>query len=154
MAKKKLDVSTMTHEELEMRYAALLNKFANWPIKGIDREDMMQELRLVLHKAHKKFDSSRGTQFITYLYSAFRTTMYWHHERKSTKAQIVSLENTEALNIQAPEDNSLFELIGLASPQVRALAYNILNDLNWRELITDEEMNNTLEELVDLLSEA
>lgn len=43
-----------------------------WFIPGMDKEDLVQELRIVIIKCAKKFDDSRGVKFHTYLYNAFK----------------------------------------------------------------------------------
>ena len=44
-------------------------------IKGMDRDDIAQELRIVLVKAAKKFDEARGVSFHTYLHTAMMLSL-------------------------------------------------------------------------------
>jgi len=63
-------------DELIKRWEKLVNKFTHtkeWDVVGIDVEPQVQkqEYYQVLMNAAKKFDNTRNTKFITYLYNAF-----------------------------------------------------------------------------------
>ncbi len=61
----------MTSDAIIEQWEPLVNKMA-WkiPVVGMDVEDVCQELRIVIHKAHEKYDPNRGASFKTYLYRA------------------------------------------------------------------------------------
>ena len=62
----------MEYNKLEERWRPLIHKFSTkYTIPGYDIEDISQELRVVLLRADQLYDPSKGTKFITYLYSAF-----------------------------------------------------------------------------------
>ena len=44
-------------------------------IAGMDREDIAQELRIALMKVAKKYDSSKGAIFHTYLHTSLLNTI-------------------------------------------------------------------------------
>ncbi len=60
------------YEALEAQWTPLLRKFARWAIPGMDSEDIMQELRIVLLKCQRKYDAdeTKQTKFITLLYGS------------------------------------------------------------------------------------
>jgi len=63
-------MNDVEYAELEAQWIPLLNKFARWPIAGMSREDIMQEMRIILLKSRRRFDKSNNTKFITFFYTA------------------------------------------------------------------------------------
>ena len=62
----------MTYEKLYEQYLPMIKGFSyKYKVNGYDREDIEQELAMVLHKCYQKFDAGKGTKFITYLQSSF-----------------------------------------------------------------------------------
>ena len=66
---KALLPSQMPYAELETQWLGMLRRFT-WDIDGMDKEDVLQELRIVLMMAQKKFDPTLGYAFSTYLWRA------------------------------------------------------------------------------------
>ncbi len=58
------------YAKLEAQWAPLLNKFAGWPIAGMSREDIMQELRIVLLNCQRLYDKNKNVKFMTLLYGS------------------------------------------------------------------------------------
>lgn len=59
--------STMTFDEVRTQVAPLIGKFVrSWNIPGMSDEDIEQELLIVLHRIHSKFDP-RKASFLHYL---------------------------------------------------------------------------------------
>jgi len=61
--------SEMSYPELETQWLGMLRRFT-WNIDGMDSEDVLQELRIVLMLAQKKYDPTLGYAFSTYLWRA------------------------------------------------------------------------------------
>lgn len=59
----------MSYEALEKQWGGMLRRFI-WNIPGMDREDVLQELRIVLMLAQQRYDPDRGCAFSTYLWRA------------------------------------------------------------------------------------
>lgn len=68
-------VSDQSFEALEKKWTPLMHKFAHkWCAfnNGLEYEDVMQELRLVLYNVMQKYEDGKGASFTTYLWRAFR----------------------------------------------------------------------------------
>ena len=65
-------------------------------IIGMDRDDIAQELRIVLVKAAKKFDPTRGVLFHTYLHTAMMNTVRTLISQAQRRPNINSLDQTFA----------------------------------------------------------
>lgn len=55
---------------LEEQWAPLLRKFAGWAVPGMDHEDIMQELRIILLRSQERYNTGKHTKFITFFYTA------------------------------------------------------------------------------------
>ena len=55
------------YQELERQWTPLLRIFARWRI-GMEEEDLMQEMRIVLLKAQASYEPDSGATFKTYLF--------------------------------------------------------------------------------------
>lgn len=88
--------SKLSFTDLEAQWAPLINKFSyKYIIPGYEPEDLAQELRLILLKSQKLYNSDRGTKFITYLYKAFdfKLIKIWRGvqgRKKNVPANLVS----------------------------------------------------------------
>ena len=58
------------YAELEAQWTPLLHKFAGWPIAGMDREDIMQEMRIVLLNCQRLYNKDKNIKFMTLLYGS------------------------------------------------------------------------------------
>ena len=58
------------YEALEAQWTPLLQKFASWPIPGMDRDDIMQEMRIVLLNCRRLYDKNKNIKFMTLLYGS------------------------------------------------------------------------------------
>ena len=65
-------MNSVEYETLEAQWTPFLKKFAGWAIPGMDSEDIMQEMRIVLFKCQRKYeaDPEKHTKFITLLYGS------------------------------------------------------------------------------------
>lgn len=50
---------SLDFEELQLRLAPLINKYSRWVIPGNSREDLEQEIKLVIWRCQQSFDPSR-----------------------------------------------------------------------------------------------
>ena len=58
------------YEALEAQWTPLLSRFASWSVPGMDHEDIMQELRIILLRSQERYDAGKHTKFITFFYTA------------------------------------------------------------------------------------
>ena len=86
-------------------------------IPGFDWEDTAQELRIVIIKAARAFDDTRGVLFHTYLHTAMvntlRTLLSKAHKQIATKSLDFTYEETDLLPldiVKALADTSDFTL--------------------------------------------
>jgi RNA polymerase sigma factor (sigma-70 family) len=67
-------------------------------IVGMDRDDLAQELRLVIFKAAKKFDPDKNVSFHTYLHTSMvntiRTLITKAQSRLRSQPQIIAFSNS------------------------------------------------------------
>ncbi len=63
------------YQVLEEQWTPLLIKFAGWQVPGMDHEDIMQELRIILLRSQERYDAGKHTKFITFLYTALLNRM-------------------------------------------------------------------------------
>jgi len=84
----KVQIGRVPFEQLEERWRPLLSKFASWNI-GMPREDLYQELLLVLWKAQQGYSPDKKASFQTYLYTAlFNKVGTLNHRLNDTKSRI------------------------------------------------------------------
>jgi len=68
----KMEVTNQLIEQWEPKIHRIL---ATTSIQGMDKEDLVQELRIVIVKAAKKFDPNKKVSFHTYLHTAMINTI-------------------------------------------------------------------------------
>jgi len=62
----------------------------NTYIPGMDREDLAQELRIVILKAANRYDETKKTSFHTYLHTSMVNTIRTLHTKSSRKPRYVA----------------------------------------------------------------
>lgn len=111
--------------ELLVEFDPMIKKFTkNWHITGYDRDDLAQELRLVLITCNNKFDPSFNTSFSTFYYKSAEN-------RLRNIAKQVSRRPTVAysLNELDHEGHEFLESIE-AEPEYKVDVSEILEELN------------------------
>lgn len=63
------DYKTMAFEEFELQWKGMLNRFAGWEF-GMPREDLEQELRIVMWQCQQRWEPTKGASMSTYLWNA------------------------------------------------------------------------------------
>ena len=85
-----VNVNQVPFGQLEEQWRPLLSKFASWNI-GMPREDLYQELLLVLWKAQRGYSSDKKASFQTYLYTAlFNKVGTLNYRLNGTKSRVPS----------------------------------------------------------------
>ena len=86
MTATKEDVSNHSFEELLEQYGRLMHKYCAYSIDGFSRDDIYQELCIVLVKCQKQYDPTHEStaKFSTYFVSAMRWKMQ-HLMYRATK---------------------------------------------------------------------
>lgn len=149
------------YEALESQWTPLLNRFARWGIAGIEREDLLQELRVVLWKAQQGYDPSQGVSFMTYLYTSCLHQMLNLRRRSQCKLRCpeaipLSLDE-EVLKLTLPGPNEFDDIetcamVSDVGPEARALTGAILADAerdSWGALLglNPKQIEEGIEEL-------
>jgi RNA polymerase sigma factor (sigma-70 family) len=98
-------------------------------VRGYDREDLAQELRMAIMKAAKAFNPNRGTIFHTYLH----TTMVNAIRTLITKAQRKPITVSYNENFYDNESNSLPEIIS------KAISHSDVEE--WETLELKDQLN-------------
>ena len=85
------------NDELIQQWEPKVQKFAsNTYIQGLDRDDIVQELRIAIVKAAQGFEEDRGVLFHTYLHTAMNNTIRTVMGRTSRQLKTESLDMTIA----------------------------------------------------------
>jgi len=94
-------------EEYYEKYKLLIKKLSNnTKINGYTKDDIQQELMMVLQKCIQNYDNKRGTKFITY----FQSSCHYHiiKLRKENKFYPIPLDDVElVVDISDNFDNGL-----------------------------------------------
>ena len=90
-------------DELIKRWEKLVNKFTHtkkWDVVDIEEEPQVQkqEYYQVLMNAAKKFDNTRNTKFITYLYNAFENKRIDLHRKAKRNKDLLAFYMSEHEN--------------------------------------------------------
>lgn len=164
----------MSYEELEQQWGGMLHRFT-WDIDGMDRNDVLQELRIVLMLAQKQYDPTRGCAFSTYLWrSCLNKVGKLRHQVRNVKKRVparmvVSLCEGDhggtddssccstCLELPRCIDNvEILELLTGAAKEVRVLAGLILRGertrRSWKQRgLTSEQIKRGVNGLKSLL---
>ncbi len=168
------------YEKLERQWSPLLNKFASWRIPGMDRDDLMQEMRIVLFNAEKNYKPVGRAKFLTFLYTACLNTalklLYkaggGSRPRKSTVPQalidpLCDGEHGDGVacswcaaqqGVLATDDLSVVDLLSGSTLEARTVAGLILSGETSRRSwvnfgLTGKQIQNGATELKTLLGE-
>ena len=124
----------LTYEALETQWMPLLRMFARWRI-GMEHEDLLQELRIILFNAQGKYDPGRGVAFKTYLFRALlNRALKLRQQVNAVKARVppgmlVSLDDVPE-PVAEDEMGLLEALSGIQHGGVRELATLIVRGEN------------------------
>lgn len=152
----------MKYEELEQQFAPLLAKFAGWNI-GMEREDLLQELRIILLKAQRRYDPNKG-KFMTYLYRSLLNRVLRLRERTTFSKTRIPRENIIRLadvenTLTVSDDLDAAEILGgIKRPEARVIALLILNgqtrDKDWAQWgLTSQQIQSGVSHLKKVLKE-
>lgn len=162
-----MKIKDVPYADLEKQWSGMLHRFL-WRIEGLDPEDILQELRIVLMKAQQKYDPTKGVAFSTYLYRACKNRVgKLRHQALNVKKrvppsqQIVFCTNEHVDDVtgglkwcstcrQLPnviDNTEVFELLLDASENTKKVANQIL--LGYRTRRTWEENGMTPEQIKD-----
>ena len=145
---------SLEFETLAKQWRPLLHKYASWNIKGVDYDDIYQELLLTLNKAADKYDETQGTKFSTYINRAFGNTLKrlnWRRNGVKSRVPATALQPLEDLDARSSNDEllGLIELMVGASPEAREVGL-YLTGYSDAEL-TDKQIQAGLSEFRTLL---
>ena len=81
----------IVNDELIKQWEPKVQRFvSNTYIPGFDREDLAQELRIVIIKAAEKFDVAKKTSFHTYLHTSMVNTIRTLHTKSARRPRYVA----------------------------------------------------------------
>jgi hypothetical protein len=160
-----VQIKDVPYEDLEKQWAGMLHRFV-WRIEGIDPEDILQELRVVLMNAQQRFDPAKGVAFSTYLWRACKNRVgKLRHQTLNVKKRIpptqqvvfCDMEHSDTMYTeirycsicrQLPveiDSTEMFDLLFGTSKDVRVLANLIVGGYRTRK--TWEEYGLTSEQI-------
>lgn len=150
MGRPKIDVANMGYEEIESQYSRLIEKFASTAeTYGREPEDIAQELRIKMFQVYEKYNAKRGASFITFLYTVF--TNYIRNE----VAHYKTLKNTDngvyLMDEMYEDDTSFVDLVGHSSLLTQDIAFAIVNEEDYRDIFSEEEVDLAFTELAEVL---
>lgn len=66
-------------------------------VQGYDKEDILQELLMVLDDCNKSYDSSKATKFSTYLFISMRTKIHklLRYQNRIKRAELVFMDDND-----------------------------------------------------------
>ena len=136
------EINNTPFTEFEAQWGGMLNKFAGWNDFGMEREDILQELRIVLYRAQQQYDPQRGVKLSTYLYRAFLNRTKKMRDRalgKTVKRQVPfsTMSTLEGLDMLDQED-ILDETIATSqlNDDGTRLAKLIIDGYGWKEWLS------------------
>lgn len=165
------NIKDIPYDELEERWTAMLHKFAKWNIPGMEYEDILQELRIVLFNAQKSFKPKGRAAFITFLYRACLNKVRKLEHKTKAKKRIPP-------NVLIPicrgdhsgggfcemcggvpylrDNTEVLDLLGTASPEAQIIALKALHGEtskeDWKaEGLTSGQIEQGIRELKELL---
>ena len=112
---------------------------SNTFVIGMDRDDIAQELRIVLVKAARKFDASRGVSFHTYLHTAMVNTIRTLISQAQRHPDSTSLDKTFADSEMLP-----VEIVEALSDETDFDEHLFADDLIEANGVTDQERHFVL----------
>lgn len=131
-------ISSIPFETLEKQWTPLLHKFARWHIPGFTRDDLLQELRIVLLEAKQKYDADKGS-FKTFLFRNCLNHMLNLHkfnERKKRVGKEIYISSDYVIVIPAIKDEfeeaDIRSTFTFLSPQAQILGNSILNGVSMK----------------------
>ena len=87
------DTTEQEMNEVLTQWEPKVNSFLrNTTIRGLDREDIAQELRIAIVKAWRGFDPDRGIKFHTYLHTAMLHTVWGLMGKEKKRVNTSSLD--------------------------------------------------------------
>jgi RNA polymerase sigma factor (sigma-70 family) len=154
-------------EALEREHSGMLHKFAKYNI-GMEYEDLLQELRITMWNASRKYNPDLNTKFSTYLFSALRRRVQKLNTRiNNVQSRIppafISHIN-EGVNegdidtyMGAPQFNddvSTIDLLSNASKPARTMAGLILSKVDkkdWENYLPKNKIKSGLDEIREII---
>ena len=128
-------MSIEINDELILQWEPKIQRLlANTFVRGLDKEDLEQELRIAIVKAAKGFNSDKGVIFHTYLHTAMVNTL----RTLISKAQrtVVTFSLDESLD---NENNGIGELPLAMSKALQVFMEDEDYDLDFNKFTKDEQ---------------
>ena len=128
-------MSIEINDELILQWEPKIQRLlANTFVRGLDKEDLEQELRIAIVKAAKGFNSDKGVIFHTYLHTAMVNTL----RTLISKAQrtVVTFSLDESLD---NENNGIGELPLAMSKALQVFMEAEDYDLDFNQFTKDEQ---------------
>lgn len=117
---------------------------SNTFVRGLDREDIAQELRIALIKAAKGFEEDRGVLFHTYLHTAMINTVRTLIAKAQRQIATESLEGTPYMDSEGDNQRPAKIARALASP------HEFTQEVELMELLAIAKLSPLERHFVDL----
>lgn len=153
-----LPIAEWPFEDLLTQYTPLIGRYSSFVIAHHDRDDLSQELAVLLHRCQQRFDPSKGVQFFFYFNQACKNQIAKIAAREKRKGAGMSVsldaprsENAEPMDFVdhglLPHDISA--AVALLSPAARRFVDARLSGTPLHHVLTRQEVNNAKRELKD-----
>ena len=128
----KMEINNELIEKWEPKiYRILKNAY----IEGWEKEDLVQELRLTIIKAAKKYNPQKNTIFHTYLHTAMINTLRTIHSKSLKKVSTVSLDKD---NTSGVADNDNYTLKDVLTTDDK-----LLNEVKFQDFLNSLNLDNS-----------
>ncbi len=161
-----LPIAEWPFEDLLEQYTPLIGRYSSFVIAHHDRDDLSQELAILLHRCQQKFDPSKGVQFFFYFNQACKNQIAKIAAREKRRGAGLSVSLDQHMDTSNDErgdwvlsgldlsDHALLPhdvsaALALLSPAARRFVDARLNGTPLHHVLTRQEVNNAKRELKD-----
>jgi len=149
----KMEINNELIEKWEPKiYRILKNAY----IEGWEKEDLVQELRLTIIKAAKKYNPEKNTIFHTYLHTAMINTLRTIHSKSLKRISTISLDKDNTSGVADNDNYTLKDVLTIDDKLLDEVKFqDFLNSLNLdnseTNYLTMKSQNYTMDYIQDNL---
>jgi len=152
------DTMQINDELIEKWEPKIYKMLQNAYIEGWEKEDVVQELRLTVIRAAKKYNPNKNASFHTYLHTAMVNTLRTLHTKSTKKVQTVSMDRNNSSGHADNDDFTLKDLLPSEDNHIDEIRLDhFLNSLGLekseKEFLTMKYKNYTMERIQDNLTD-
>ena len=149
----KMEINNELIEKWEPKiYRILKNAY----IEGWEKADLVQELRLTIIKAAKKYNPEKNTIFHTYLHTAMINTLRTIHSKSLKRISTISLDKDNTSGVADNDNYTLKDVLTIDDKLLDEVKFqDFLNSLNLdnseTNYLTMKSQNYTMDYIQDNL---